>query len=127
MTTPPSKNDRPRKKRKLAESEILTQKSDKFWFEDGTLVLITSTKSYRIHFWVLIIQSPAFEDRFGIRRWRIHPIKLVEGCPAIHVPDSAKDWDVLLGVLYNVTRCGPNVAHELQAHFEYHFKAYILS
>lgn len=82
------------------------QKSLKFWFSDGNFVLQASETQYRVHRGVLSNQSSVFEDMFAFPQ----PItpdaadELVEGCPVVTVLDSSKDWEILLGVLYNTDR-----------------------
>ncbi|KAF5310120.1 hypothetical protein D9619_010181 [Psilocybe cf. subviscida] len=77
-------------------------KSSKFWFHDGSVVLQTPTKQYRIHSSVLSAHSSVFEGMFQVPQPEGEPT--IEGCPIIPVVDASEDWDTLLGVLYHSER-----------------------
>ncbi len=72
----------------------------RFWYADGNVVLQAEETQFRVHRSLLSLHSEIMKDCFECPQ----PVDddLVEGCPVIHLTDSAKDMDILCGLLYGV-------------------------
>ncbi|PIL26641.1 hypothetical protein GSI_11266 [Ganoderma sinense ZZ0214-1] len=69
-----------------------------FWFEDGNVVVIADSTSFRIHRSVLARHSDLLADRLGSDH--DHRDETPDGCPVIRVADSARSFRGLLSLLY---------------------------
>ena len=105
-------------KRKRVEEEVLvkveasTSESTAFrrgnvWFDDGNVLLIAETTSFRVHKSILSRHSEFFNDMFRL------PQPAYAGgdtdvpdaqCPAVHTSESAADLAHFLGAIYNSVR-----------------------
>lgn len=74
--------------------------SHQFWYADGNVVLQAESTQFRVHRTLLSLHSVIMKDCFDCPQ----PVdnETVEGCPVIHLSDSAKDIDILCGLLYGV-------------------------
>ncbi|KAJ7734578.1 hypothetical protein DFH07DRAFT_1065248 [Mycena maculata] len=88
-----------RKRMDLDPAETLTPTRSKIWMPYGDIILQAESTQFRVNRDVLAQQSSVFKDMFSIPQ---PPNELtVEGCPIVHMLDTAKDWELLLGVLYD--------------------------
>ncbi|KAJ7449092.1 hypothetical protein B0H11DRAFT_2079537 [Mycena galericulata] len=71
----------------------------KIWMPYGDIILQAESTQFRVNRDNLALQSSVFADMFAVPQPPNEPT--VEGCPIVQVSDSAKDWELLLGVLYN--------------------------
>jgi len=74
------------------------QRHPDFWFSDGSVVLIVENTGFRIHQSVLARKSIVFNDLFGIPQ-PLNP-EMIDGCPFVHLSDSADDIVEILKILY---------------------------
>jgi hypothetical protein len=74
------------------------EKSTRFWFSGGTVVIQAENTQFRIHWDILAARSSVFKDLFELPQAAGEP--MVEGCPLVVVQDSVEDWVILLEVLY---------------------------
>ena len=95
--------DAPSAKRKRAKSPAsavlsLNRASD-LWFDDGSIILKVETTQFRVHRTVLSTNSDIFRDMLSVPQ----PVgeEVIEGCPVVRLPDSAKDWTYVLQALYD--------------------------
>jgi hypothetical protein len=65
----------------------------------GDVILQAESTQFRVNRDVLAEQSSVFTDMFSVLQPANEPT--VEGCPIVHVSDTAKDWELLLTVLYD--------------------------
>jgi hypothetical protein len=65
----------------------------------GDIILQAESTQFRINRDVLAKQSSVFRDMFSVPQPPNEPT--IEGCPIVHVSDTAKDWELLLEVLYD--------------------------
>jgi hypothetical protein len=65
----------------------------------GDIILQAESTQFRINRDVLARHSSVFADMFSIPLPSDEPT--VEGCPIVRVSDTAKDWELLLDVLYD--------------------------
>lgn len=81
------------------EKPHLPEKSDKFWFEDGNIVLVTGDTAFRVHRGILAKSSAVFKDLFELSQ----PTDgdTIEGCPTIPLSDTPTDVSGLLDALYH--------------------------
>ncbi|KAK7044880.1 hypothetical protein R3P38DRAFT_3389100 [Favolaschia claudopus] len=71
----------------------------KIWVPYGDMVLQAESTQFRVNRDVLARQSPVFSDMFSLPQPSDEPT--IEGCPVVHLFDSAKDWELLLEILYD--------------------------
>ena len=79
-----------------------------FWYDDGTVIILTTTVAFRVYQGLLANRSPVFEDMFSLPQpspstdladaWH-------KTAPAIEVSDSAEDWRHLLQQLMPGEEC----------------------
>ncbi|KAK6981071.1 hypothetical protein R3P38DRAFT_3334053 [Favolaschia claudopus] len=69
------------------------------WVPYGDMVLQAESTQFRVNRDVLARQSPVFSDMFSLPQPSDEPT--IEGCPVVHLFDSAKDWELLLEILYD--------------------------
>ncbi|KAJ7634550.1 hypothetical protein FB45DRAFT_789748 [Roridomyces roridus] len=85
-------------KRQRTEEELTPTRSH-IWKPFGDIVLQVESTQFRVSRDVLANQSSVFADMFSVPQPPNEPT--VEGCPVVILPgDSAKDWELLLDVLY---------------------------
>ncbi|KAF7360149.1 hypothetical protein MVEN_00743400 [Mycena venus] len=92
----------------------------------GDIILQAETTQFRINRDVLAKHSPVFEDMFAVPQPLNEPT--MEGCSIVHVSDTAKDWELLLEMLYDPFRCEDTLPFDLVASMlrlgrKYEFKA----
>ena len=68
------------------------------WFDDGTIVIQAGDTQFRAYRGILTVCSPIFHDMFSIPQPPTGE-DYVEGCPVVHVSDSAEDWKYVLRAL----------------------------
>lgn len=86
-----------------AETDHVYDHSVDFWFADGTVVLVAQKIAYRVHQSILSRKSSVFEDMFAIPQ--PEKAETYEGCPVVHVSDTADDIEEVLEVLYDGDMC----------------------
>ncbi|KAJ3532840.1 hypothetical protein NMY22_g7578 [Coprinellus aureogranulatus] len=74
------------------------KKSDKLWFEDGSVVLQAENVQFKVHRSILAKHSTVFADLFKVPHPASEPT--IEGCPLVHLQDSAEDLKHVLLMLY---------------------------
>ncbi|KAJ7734583.1 hypothetical protein DFH07DRAFT_893898 [Mycena maculata] len=94
-TTPSTK----RKRTDSDPAETLTPIRSKIWMPYGDIILQAESTQFRVNRDVLAHQSSVFKDMFSVPQPLNDPT--VEGCPVVHVSDAAKDWELLLEILYD--------------------------
>ena len=71
------------------------QKDEKFWFEDGNIVLIAKdTVAFRVYRGVLARASPIFRDLFSV--CRPDDGESMDGTPVVHLADRPSDLRAFL-------------------------------
>ncbi|KAK6992709.1 hypothetical protein R3P38DRAFT_3289102 [Favolaschia claudopus] len=73
----------------------------KIWVPFGDMVLQAESTQFRVNRDVLAGQSPVFSDMLSLPQPSNDSEPTIEGCPVVHLFDSAKDWELLLGMLYD--------------------------
>ncbi|KAI0720773.1 hypothetical protein C8T65DRAFT_632773 [Cerioporus squamosus] len=68
-----------------------------FWLGDGSIVLIAGNTGFRVYRELLAAQSPIFADMFATAAPSTD--ESIEGCPVVHVSDSAEDMRHFLRAL----------------------------
>ena len=88
----------------MAENmEENTKRSARFWFDDGNVVLQAGDAQFRVHRSHLALHSEIMKDCFSCPQPEGAPT--VEGCPLVHLPDSAIDIENLCALLYGLYQC----------------------
>ncbi|KAJ7185874.1 hypothetical protein C8R46DRAFT_982696 [Mycena filopes] len=98
MSEPPST------KRKRVESDspdtpASAPTRSKIWMPYGDIILQAESTQFRVSRDILAAQSSVFRDMFGVPQPPNEPT--IEGCPIVHVSDTAQDWELLFEVLYD--------------------------
>ncbi|KAJ6582982.1 hypothetical protein DFH09DRAFT_1360277 [Mycena vulgaris] len=111
-------SETPSVKRKRAEPDLPESTSNppvrsKIWMPYGDLILQAESTQFRVNRDVLAQQSSVFSDMLSVPQPPNEP--MVEGCPIVLVSDSAKDWDLLLGFLYNPFQYGTALPFDVLA------------
>jgi hypothetical protein len=72
------------------------------WFDDGSVVLEAERTQFRVYRGILCANSVIFKDMFSL----CQPGEEgeVEGCPLVHLSDSAKDVQIVLEVLHDLSQ-----------------------
>ncbi|KZP02751.1 hypothetical protein FIBSPDRAFT_1055669 [Athelia psychrophila] len=70
------------------------------WFEDGNIVIQAEQTQFKIHRGVLAAQSSVFQGMFSLPQPPSGEHEAVEGCPVVHVSDSATDIAIALRALF---------------------------
>ena len=76
-----------------------TVQSGEFWFEDGTVILVTCDVEFRFYKGLLASVSPVFKQLFADSRVvRTVPMDQEQtfSCPVVHVSDSPKELRYML-------------------------------
>lgn len=69
------------------------------WFKDGNVVLQAGGTQYKVHQSILSINSTVFADMFLVPQ-PTSGGETVEGCPLVHLTDSAVDVTFVLEALF---------------------------
>ena len=96
-----SVDEPPPSKRKRADSSEVTVnpvRSD-IWYDDGNIVLQTQHTQFKVYRGILAQSSPVFKDMFMLPQPTAEDIQLVDGCPVVHLSDSAAELSYVLRAL----------------------------
>ncbi|KAJ7482364.1 hypothetical protein B0H11DRAFT_1915280 [Mycena galericulata] len=74
-------------------------KSDKLWFDDGSLVLIVGSLMFRVHFSMLQRKSAFFRHMAGIPQPENQP--KIEGCPVVYLDDDVESFELFLLCIFD--------------------------
>lgn len=80
--------------------DIPPVKRSDIWLEDGNVVLQAEDTQFKVHRGLLARVSPIFADVFSVPQPAGGDLT-VEGCPLLHLQDSAQDINHLLSALYD--------------------------
>jgi hypothetical protein len=69
------------------------------WFSDGSIVLCVEDTLFRVHRTTLCAHSAVFVDVFSLPQPPGENV--IDGCPVVHMPDMAKDFEHFLTALYD--------------------------
>jgi hypothetical protein len=69
------------------------------WFDDGNIVLEAELTQFRVYRGILSAHSAIFKDMFALAQSSGEGY--VEGCPVVHLSDSAEDVRIVLEVLHD--------------------------
>jgi len=102
MATPEATVE-PRKQRRENSDSINTlTRSQRFWLEDGNVVLQAGGTQFKVHRGTLCRHSDVFKDMFSMPSppAEAEDDTRVEGCPVIQLHDPVKDVEQMLSALY---------------------------
>lgn len=101
----------PHPKSKRADSNMHTDTDivrSEIWLEDGNVVLQAEGTQFKLHRGTLSLNSTVFKDMFSLPQATFGE-KLIEGCPIVHLSDSAADVLFILQALFQrrqvILRC----------------------
>ncbi|KAJ6630402.1 hypothetical protein B0H10DRAFT_1939161 [Mycena sp. CBHHK59/15] len=75
------------------------QRVEDLWFDDGSLVIQAEQSLFRVYRAVLALRSPVFKDMLSFPQ--PPDAELIEGCPVVHLPDTAADVTVFLKAIFD--------------------------
>ncbi|KAJ7490420.1 hypothetical protein B0H11DRAFT_1719231 [Mycena galericulata] len=89
------------------EARVILQKptpvkSDKLWFDDGSLVLIVGSLMFRVHFSMLQRKSAFFRHMAGIPQPENQP--KIEGCPVVYLDDDVESFELFLLCIFDADK-----------------------
>ncbi|KZP13430.1 hypothetical protein FIBSPDRAFT_753509 [Athelia psychrophila] len=70
------------------------------WFEDGNVVIQAEGTHFRVYRGALAAHSPIFKDMFAMPQPPSEGEGTVEGCPVVHLSDTAADITIVLKALF---------------------------
>lgn len=79
-----------------------TPKRSAPWYDDGNIVLEAELTQFRVYRGILCESSEVFKDLFSVPQPPSAEV-LVDGCPVVHLSDSADDLQHVLKALYQRT------------------------
>ncbi|KZP11116.1 hypothetical protein FIBSPDRAFT_1050937 [Athelia psychrophila] len=97
--------EQPDSKRKRAESPdhssavVEVARSD-IWYDDGNVILQAQGTQFRVHKSLLAQSSSVFNDMFSFPQPPATDAGLVEGCPVVHLSDSAAEVRYILQAIF---------------------------
>ncbi|KAH9479728.1 hypothetical protein JR316_0008323 [Psilocybe cubensis] len=97
-------------------------KSERFWFEDGSVVLQVANTQFRVHRSTLARHSSVLRDMFSKQKPQKSKVEiLVEGCPVVVLADRPEDIEHLLSIFYESIR-----VHDLRDQMDIEYISAIL-
>ncbi|KAF7296493.1 BTB domain-containing protein [Mycena chlorophos] len=94
--------ERPHKRARTqreVESSSPIERSAKYWFRDGNIILQVESTQFRLSQGVLAMHSPIFRDMFSLPLPHDEP--LVDKCPIVVLSgDRSEDWTYLLDAMF---------------------------
>ena len=91
------------KRRRIDEDDSPSITRSELWLADGNLVIQAESTQFRVHRSFLSMHSNILKDCFGIPQPEEQ--ETVEGCPVVHMSDSATDIECVLSLLYKNHQC----------------------
>ncbi|KAF9527287.1 hypothetical protein CPB83DRAFT_793363 [Crepidotus variabilis] len=93
-----------RKRPRMDETQTINdvkavRRSITFWFSDGSVVLQGEDTQFRVHKSMLALHSVVFRDTFQVSQ-PASGEESVEGCPVVHLTETAEDVEYMLSALY---------------------------
>lgn len=82
-------------------------RDSEIWFDDGNIIVIAQQTAFRFHRGVLSRHSVVFKELLGIPSSSTSDSGIpdsMEGCPVVHVTDTACDFKRLLCAIYDGMR-----------------------
>jgi hypothetical protein len=73
---------------------------DKFYFDDGNLLLACDGTLFRVHSGILSRSSPVLRKKLSPRS--LAASETHDGCRCVHLPDTASDMTTLLNLVYDL-------------------------
>ena len=89
------------------DENLPVKRSSQFWFADGSVILHAQDTQFRVHQTLLSLHSEIMKDCFSCPQPQ--DAESVEGCPVLHLSDSALDIENLCALLYGVYRYVLNI------------------
>ncbi|KAJ7221390.1 hypothetical protein GGX14DRAFT_353760 [Mycena pura] len=79
----------------------VAQRVQDLWFPDGNIILQAGNTQFRVYQGILAARSPIFQDMLSLRVVQPQDAELVEGCPLVHLPDSANEVTAFLKAIFD--------------------------
>ncbi|KZP30915.1 hypothetical protein FIBSPDRAFT_1037856 [Athelia psychrophila] len=72
------------------------------WYRDGNIVLQAGITQFKVYQGALGEASSVFKDMFSFPQPPAADMELVEGCPVVHVSDSAEELKIVLQAIFQL-------------------------
>ena len=72
---------------------------DELCFPDGSILVVAQARAFRVYHGILMKESPIFQDLLSLPQPA--DVETIEGCPVIHLADTAADVQALLRFLFS--------------------------
>jgi hypothetical protein len=83
----------------IEKMELEPKRCEELWFDDGTLVIQAASSLFRVYKGILSSRSSVFRDMMSFPLSKDQ--EFVEGCPMLHLHDSAADTKYFLLALHH--------------------------
>ena len=96
-----SVEESPASKRKRLDSseDAIDPVLSDIWYDDGNVVLQAQNTQFKVYRGILAQSSPVFKDMFSFPQPPLEDAQLVDGCPVVHLSDSAEEVRYILRAL----------------------------
>lgn len=71
------------------------------YFDDGNIILIAQTTSYKVHKGILSRHSEVMRTMLQLPQPAVSADELVDGCQLVHLSDTEDDVTLMLSVFYD--------------------------
>lgn len=78
---------------------IVCVRSD-IWYDDGSIILQAECTQFRVHKSILAECSTVFSDMFSLPQPPARDEEMIEGCPIVHLSDSAEEVRFILQAIF---------------------------
>ncbi len=72
------------------------RRDEEFWYEDGTILLVTEDVGFRVYKGVLATHSPVFADMFSLPQPQSTQPSEPQQCPSVSLDDNPEDLRIFL-------------------------------
>lgn len=94
----PASDASPAKRQRTDDVSKIVPVRSEFWPEDGNVILQAEGTQFKVHRGILSMNSDVFKDMLSLPQLSSGE-ELIDGCPVVHLSDSAADVAFVLQAL----------------------------
>ena len=84
-----------------SDPTLVARRSERFWFNDGSIILQVENTQSRVHRSLLASYSTVFDDLFQVPQPESDKSDWIDGCTIVCMSgDTAEDWEHVLSFVY---------------------------